>query len=66
MFKEADRIKTPKGNGTITRVRKSSYSKAVLFYYVKLDSPQINEKNELKHLPDEEYICLVSAAEQLK
>lgn len=53
MFKETDRIKTPKGPGIITKLRKSSYSKSILYYVVKLDS-------------GEDYLCPVDSAEEIK
>ena len=52
MFKEKDRIKTPKGAGTIVKLRKSSYSNSILFYVIKLDS-------------GEEYLCPVDLVEEL-
>jgi hypothetical protein len=54
MFKEADRVDTPKGPGIIIRLQKSTYSKTLLFYVVDLDS---GEKN---------YLCTVPSAKQLQ
>lgn len=47
MFKINDRINTSKGPGEIVFYRKSSYSKTILFYCVKLDNLS------------EEYLCPV-------
>jgi hypothetical protein len=53
LFKIFDRIDTPEGPGTIKELRKSTYSKEILFYTVKLD------KN------NEDYYCPIASATKL-
>lgn len=53
MFKESDRVDTPKGLGTIKSLRRSSYSQTILFYIVELDSGK-------------DYYCPVDLAKGLK
>ena len=53
LFKEIDKINTPEGQGTIVKLKRSTYSKSIAFYIVKLDSGK-------------EYFCPVEAAKELK
>ncbi len=52
-FQIKDRINTPNGPGEITLYRRSSYSKTILFYVVKLDNFS------------QEYLCPVNEAKEL-
>lgn len=53
MFKVTDKINTPKGPGVIKELRKSTYSRNILFYIVILDST------------GEEYFCPTDSARKL-
>lgn len=52
MFKIKDRINTPKGPGEVVFYRRSTYSKSILFYCVKLDNSS------------EEYLCPIYEAKE--
>lgn len=64
MFKIDQRIMTLKGAGIITGYKKSTYTKYVLFYYVKLDNPPSDPITKIPNMLYK-YLCPLNEAKEL-